>query len=112
MPIVVNTSFPLVPNYSYKLSRKRRRLLAVMEDGSRTGRIKGPNSWVFELSFTNRPLSDYNTLLSFIDLVGDATPFYYVDGVRGTEHICYIDSDVEAEAKSFDNFDFSILITE
>jgi hypothetical protein len=104
--------FPLIPNYSYKLKRKRRRLLAVMEDGSRTGRVKGPDSWVFELVFTNRPLADFNTLVSFVDATGDATSFTYNDPLRGTSHTCYFDSDVEGEAKSFDNFDFSVLISE
>jgi hypothetical protein len=110
-PQNITTGF-LVPSYGYKLKRKRRYLLAVAEDGTRTGRVKGGFTWAFDLVWKNRTLTEYNTLLAFWEAQGYASAFTYVDAIRGSSHACYFDSEIEAEASSFDVIDFSCTITE
>lgn len=110
-PQNLDTGF-LVPSYGYKLNRKRRYLLAVAEDGTRTGRIKGPSTWSFDLVWKNRSREEYETLLAFWELKGYANVFSYRDAIRQSDHLCYFDSEIEAEASSFDVLDFSCTITE
>jgi hypothetical protein len=111
-PMDLNTGF-LVPSYSYKIKRKRNVLLAVMEDFTRTGRIKSGTIWQFDLIWNERPIQEYEALIEFADLQGYHLPFQYTDVIRGTGHVCYADSDVsDAEADSFDTVRFSWRITE
>jgi hypothetical protein len=110
-PQNLTTGF-LVPSYGYKLKRKRRYLLAVAEDGTRTGRTKGAFTWGFDLVFKNRTKDEYDTLLAFWELRGYAGAFTYVDAMRNSTHTTYFDSEIEAEGSSFDALDFSVQITE
>jgi ribosomal protein L37AE/L43A len=118
-PIALAEEFPqnletgfLTPSFGYRIKRKRRYLLAIAEDGTRTGRVKGGLSWGFDLVFKNRQKDEYDTLVAFWDLMGLWTPFQYTDPIKHTVHTCYFDSEVEAEASSFDALDFNVTITE
>jgi hypothetical protein len=102
----------LTPSFGYRIKRKRRYLLAIAEDGTRTGRVKGGLSWGFDLVFKNRQKDEYDTLVAFWDTMGLWTPFNYTDTIKGTSHVCYFDSEVEAEASSFDALDFNVTISE
>ena len=116
-PMVTNPADPnngfLVPSYSYKFKRKRRVLLAEMDDFTRTGRIKSGSIWQFDLVWNNRSVAEYEALVEFLDQQGYHLPFNYTDQVRGSNHICYFDSDVsEFSTESFDEGSFSVRITE
>lgn len=110
-PQNLTTGF-LVPSFGYKQKRKRRYLLAVAEDGTRTGRVKGPFTWAFDLVWKNRSLEEYNTLLAFWETQGYAGQFVFQDAIRNSLHNVYFDSEIEAEASSFDVIDFNVSITE
>jgi hypothetical protein len=112
-PMNVSTGF-LVPSYSYRIKRKRNAKLAVMSDFTRKGRIKSGNIWQFDLSWNQRPIEEYTTLIAFAEERGYHLPFDYTDPVlNDVTRICYFDSDVsDAEPSSFDSFNFSVRITE
>jgi hypothetical protein len=110
-PMDFVTSF-LVPNVGYRIRRKRKYLLSVAEDGTRTGRTKGPLSWGFDLVYTDRSLAEFNTCLSFFEAQAHASPFNFTDPLRGTNHILYFDSEVEADAESFDTVSWGVTLTE
>jgi hypothetical protein len=111
-PMNLTTGF-LVPSYGYKLRRKRNAMLAVMDDFTRTGRIKSGNIWLFDLQWVDRSKEEYEALDAFADVQGFHEPFNYTDVFTGNEHICYFDSDIsDAVPSSFDAVDFSIKITE
>lgn len=110
-PMDTETGF-LVPSFGYKISRKKNVLLAQAIDFTRFGRIKSGNIWQFDLVWNDRPVAEFETLVSFCDTQGYHLPFIYNDQVRHSTHICFFDSDVEAPAHSFDGMSFSVRITE
>lgn len=110
-PMNIVTGF-LVPSYGYRIRRERKYLLAIAEDGTRTGRVKGGMKWGFELVFKNRPKTEMDTLIGFWETQGFWTAFDYTDPFKETEHLCYFDSKVEIEVISFDTADFSVTIVE
>jgi hypothetical protein len=111
-PMNTTTGF-LVPSYSYKFRRKRRILLAEMDDFTRAGRIKSGSIWQFDLVWSDRSVAEYEALVEFIDVQGYHLPFNYTDVIRGSNHVCFFDSDAsEFDTQSFDDGNFSVRITE
>jgi hypothetical protein len=113
-PMDMDTGF-LVPSYTsgYEISRKRNLLLAQAIDFTRFGRIKAGVIWQYNLGYDDRTSDEYETLISFADSMGYHLPFNYTDPFRGSNHICYFDSDVSpAQPASFDGVSFSVKISE
>jgi len=101
----------LVPNYGTKPKVQQKVLLAVAEDGTRTGRIKSGRIFGFELVYKARPKAEYMTLLAFTGTQGFHLPFNYYDKWRDEWFVLYFDSEIEGEYSSFDSIDFSISVT-
>lgn len=101
----------LVPNYGTKPKLNRKFLLAVAEDGTRTGRIKGGETWTFDLVFKNRTRTQYLTLRSFWNTMGYATEFAYYDKLLNIWFTLAFDSGIDAEYVSFDSVDFTVTVT-
>lgn len=110
-PMDLETSF-LVPSYSSAIHRRVKTLVEVTEDYTRTGRLKNLGQFAFDLKFNQKTLDEYETLLAFWETQRYHLPFNYTDPFRNTSHICYFDSEVEAEPESFDLISFSVRITE
>ena len=111
-PLNMTTGF-LVPSYSYKIKRKRNALLGQASDFTRYGRIKSGSIWQFDLVFNGRARDEFEVLVAFANTVGYHIPFNYHDAFRGSDHICYFDSDVsDGDVTSFDEISFSVRITE
>jgi len=101
----------LVPNYGTKPKVHQKILLAVAEDGTRTGRIKSGQTYGFDLVYKSRSKSEYMTLLSFAVTQGFHLPFNYYDKWRDAWFVLYFDSELEGEYSSFDEIDFSVSVT-
>lgn len=100
----------LVPNYGTKMKVNQKFLLAVAEDGTRTGRIKSGQFWTTDLTFKSRPLAQYLSLWNFWSTVGFATEFAYYDKILNVWYIMAFDSDIEAEYVSFNLIDFNVTL--
>ena len=116
-PPVGYTVFPhdlltgyLVPNYGTKPKVFQKFLLAVAEDGTRTGRIKSGQQWSFDLVFKNRPRAEFLALWSFWSTMGHATEFAFYDKLLNVWYIMAFDSAIEGEYVSFDLIDFTITV--
>lgn len=103
---------PLTPDFSYKIKRHRRVLLAVAEDGTPTGRFKGPIRWSFEFVFRNRTVDEYETLRTFWETQGYHIPFDYTDPILGVTVSLRFDSEIECTGSSFNTLDFNVNATE
>lgn len=104
---------PIGISYGTKPRPKRRQLLVTLEDGKRTGRVKSPTIWTYELVFTRRTIAEYETLVQFWDTMGYSTPFTYVDPIRQTTHTVYFDGELESNGyTSFNDIDFNVTVTE
>lgn len=101
----------LVPNYGTKPKVSQKFLLAVAEDGTRTGRIKSGQTWTFDLVYKNRPATEYLTLLSFWTTMGYATQFAYYDKLLNQWYTLAFDSSIEGEYVSYNLIDFTITVT-
>jgi hypothetical protein len=105
-------TLPLEPDYTYKVHRQRRILLAIAEDGTPTGRFKGPIRWSFELVFRNRTVDEYESLRTFWETQGYHIPFTYTDPILGVTVTCRFDSEISMSGSSFNTLDFDCTITE
>ncbi len=100
----------LVPSYGTKPKVHQRVLLAVAEDGTRTGRIKSGIQYGFDLVYKNRSTSEYATLMSFWQTMGLHLPFNYYDKLQNVWFTLYFDSEIEGEYLSFALIDFSVAV--
>lgn len=116
-PPVGYTVFPhdlltgyLVPSYGTKMKVNQKFLLAVAEDGTRTGRIKSGQLWSTDLTFKKRTRGEYLALWSFWSTMGYATEFAYYDKLLNVWYIMAFDSNIEAEYVSFDEVEFTVTL--
>jgi len=101
----------LVPNFGTKPKARQKVLLAVTEDGTRTGRVKSGTIYGFELVYKARPKAEYDALMEFWLVQSYMNYFNYYDKWQDRWYTLCFDSEIEAEYSSFDSIDFSVTVT-
>lgn len=101
----------LVPNFGTKPKVRQKILLAVTEDGTRTGRVKSAPVFSFDLVYKARRKAEYDTIMTFWLERGYFKYFNYYDKWQDRWYTLCFDSEVEGEYSSFDSIDFTVTVT-
>lgn len=81
-----------------------------MEDGSFMARVKSAPLWVFNLTYSGRPKSEWADIQAFYDTYGEVTKFDYVHFLTGVSYEVVFDTPINVTGESFDTVDFDFTL--
>lgn len=94
---VTGYGFPYDPSIDVEGSIGDVTLLHEMESGTRIGRRKVGPKQKFNLPFKNRPIAEYNALLTLYAAVGSLVPFAMAHPITGVAKGWYFDSEISVK---------------
>jgi hypothetical protein len=114
--VLIMEKFPFSdPSAPLNWDRKKTVLVSVVEDRTRTSRVKDKDGLSFEaheVKFTNRDVSELAVVHDFFDHHYPGKRFIFEDKLRNRRMVVYFDSDIRHEVDSSCAVDFSFRIVE